>query len=76
MILEIPVFSVLTKMDKCDLAQTGIEKKKKEIGYSLCIDVEKILACKNYQPNQNRDSRDVEILEFLTKVHKIDIINL
>lgn len=56
LIYGIPVFSVLSKMDKCDLAYIEIGKKKK-----VEIDVENILICINYQPNQNPDSRDVEI---------------
>lgn len=67
LIYGIPVFSVLSKMDKCDLAYIEIGKKKK-----VEIDVENILICINYQPNQNPDSRYVEI-EFLTKVHKISL---
>lgn len=70
LILEIPVFSVLTKSDKCDLSQKGLEKKKKDIAEAISIDADKILICENYQPNQKPDSRDVEILEFLTKVYK------
>lgn len=59
MIYGIPVFSVLSKMDKCDLAYIEIGKKKKK--KKVEIDVENILICINYQPNQNPDSRDVEI---------------
>lgn len=69
MILEIPVFSVLTKKDKCDLSLKGLEKKKEEIAKAMFIDAGKILICENYQENQKPDSRDAEILEFLTKVH-------
>lgn len=62
---------MLTKIDKCDLSQKGLEKKKKEIALAMCIDEEKILICENYKPNQKiPDSRDVQILQFLTKVHK------
>ncbi|XP_052707240.1 uncharacterized protein LOC128182565 isoform X1 [Crassostrea angulata] len=64
---QIPVFSVLTKRDKCDLSQKGLEKKKKDIAEAMSIAANKILICENYQQNQNPDSRDVEILEFLTK---------
>lgn len=69
MILDIPVFSVLTKKDKCDLSPKGLEKKKEEIAKAMFIDAGKILICENYQENQKPDSRDAEILEFLTKVH-------
>lgn len=55
-------------MDKSDLEQKELEKKKKEIAYALSIDVDNILLCKNYQPKHNPDKRDVEILEFFTKV--------
>lgn len=58
------IFFRVDKIDRCDLAQIGIEKKI-EIAFTLSIYVEKILTCKNYQPNQKQDSRDVEILEFL-----------
>lgn len=61
---------MLTKRDKCDLSQKGLEKKKKEIAEAMSIAANKILICENYQQNQNPDARDVEILEFLTKVHK------
>uniref|UniRef100_K1RJI2 Uncharacterized protein n=1 Tax=Magallana gigas TaxID=29159 RepID=K1RJI2_MAGGI len=67
---EIPVFAVLAKKDKSDLSQEGFEKKKKEIAESISIDADKILICENYQPKQKPDSRDVEILEFLTKSTK------
>lgn len=43
---------------------------KIEIAYTLSSDVEKILICKNKQPNQNPNSRDVGIVEFLPKVHR------
>lgn len=61
---------MLTKRDKCDLSQKGLEKKKKEIAEAMSIAANKNLICENYQQNQNPDARDVEILEFLTKVHK------
>lgn len=53
---------MLTKSDKCN-DQEKMEKKKKDIAEEISIDIRKILICK-------KDSRDVEILEFLTKVHK------
>lgn len=65
---QIPVFSVLTKRDKCDLSQKGLEKKKNDIAEAMSIAANKILICENYQQNQNPDARDVEILEFLTKL--------
>lgn len=55
---------MLTKRDK-----KGLEKKK-DIAEAMSIAANKILICENYQQNQNPDARDVEILEFLTKVHK------
>lgn len=61
---------MLTKIDKCDLSQRGLEKKKNEIALAMCIDHEKILICENYQLKQKLDSRDVQLLQFLTKVHK------
>lgn len=60
---------MLTKSDICN-DQEKMEKKKKNIAEEISIDVRKILICKNYHEGQNHDSRDVEILEFLTKVHK------
>lgn len=68
MILEIPVFFVLTKMDKCDLSQKGLDKRMNKITEALNIDAYKLLICDNYQPNQKPDSRDIKILDFLTKV--------
>lgn len=65
---QIPVFFVLTKMDKCDLSQKGLDKRRKEITEALNIDDYKLLICDNYQPNQKPDSRDIRILEFLTKL--------
>lgn len=65
---KIPVFSVLTKKDECDLSQKELEKRKKVIAETLGIAVENILICENYQPNQKLDSRDYEIFEFLTKI--------
>ncbi|XP_052706063.1 uncharacterized protein LOC128181630 [Crassostrea angulata] len=64
---QFPVFAVLTKSDKCN-DQEKLEKKKKYIAEEISIDVRKILICKNYHAGQNPDSRDVEILEFLTKL--------
>lgn len=71
---------MLTKSDKCN-DQEKMEKKKKDIAEEISIDIRKILTCKNYHAGQKPDSRDVEILEFLTKVHKsrfesIFVINL
>lgn len=60
---------MLTKRDKCDLSQKGLEKKKNDIAEAMSIAANKILICENYQPYEEPDSRDVEILEFLTKVH-------
>lgn len=60
---------MLTKSDKCN-DQEKIKKKKKDIAEEISIDIRKILTCKNYHAGQKPDSRDVEILEFLTKVHK------
>lgn len=48
MILEILVFFVLIKEDKCDLFKKGLEKKKEEIVELMCIDVGKIFICENY----------------------------
>lgn len=61
---------MLTKIDKCDLSQKGLEKKKKDIAEAMSIAANKILICENYQQNQNPGAKDVEILEFLTKVHQ------
>lgn len=55
-------------MDKCDQYQKGLDKRRKEITGALNIDAYKLLICDNYQPNQKPDSRDIKILEFLTKV--------
>lgn len=61
---------MLTKKSECDLSQKELEKTKIDIAEALSIDVDNILICENYQPNQKLDSRDYAIFEFLTKVHK------
>lgn len=67
--LEIPVFAVTTKVDKCGLSEQELEDKKTEICEAIGIASDKVLMCSNYQPNQPLDTnKDISILEFLTKV--------
>lgn len=69
MILEIPVFAVITKVDKCDLSEQELENKKTEICEAIGIASDKVLMCSNYQPDQLLDTdKDISILEFMTKV--------
>lgn len=67
--LEIPVFAVITKVDKCALSEQELEGKKTEICEAIGIASDKVLMCSNYQPNQPLDTnKDISVLEFLTKV--------
>lgn len=69
MFLEIPVFAVITKVDKCSLSEQELEDKKTGICEAIGIASDKVLMCSNYQPNQPLDTnKDISILEFLTKV--------
>lgn len=69
LILEIPVFAVITKVDKCDLSEQELENKKTEICEAIGIASNKVLMCSNYQPDQPLDTdKDISILEFMTKV--------
>lgn len=65
------MFAVITKVDKCALPdhEQELEDKKTEICEAIGIASDKVLMCSNYQPNQPLDTnKDINILEFLTKV--------
>ncbi|XP_062618322.1 uncharacterized protein LOC134279928 [Saccostrea cucullata] len=66
---KIPVFAVLTKVDKCDMSEQELEDKKTEICEAIGITQDKLLLCRNYQPGDAPDiETDIKILEFLTTV--------
>lgn len=66
---QIPVFAVITKVDKCALSEQELEDKKTGICEAIGIASDKVLMCSNYQPNQLLDTnKDISILEFLTKL--------
>ncbi|XP_048745287.2 uncharacterized protein LOC125658165 isoform X2 [Ostrea edulis] len=63
---KIPVFCVLTKVDKCDLSEQELEDKKIEICEAISITPDRMLLCTNYQPGQTPDvETDLRILEFM-----------
>lgn len=69
---EIPVFAVVTKIDKCDLSQDNLESKKNELCEAINITTDKLLLCSNYQPDPDLDiEKDIDILKFLIKVNKL-----
>lgn len=69
---EIPVFAVVTKIDKCDLSQDNLELKKNELCEAINITPDKLLLCSNYQPDPDLDiEKDIDILKFLIKVNKL-----
>lgn len=69
---EIPVFAVVTKIDKCDLSQDNLELKKNELCEAINITTDKLLLCSNYQPDPDLDiEKDIDILKFLIKVNKL-----
>lgn len=66
---EIPVFAVLTNMDKCTLSKNEVEEMKTQICKSINIAADKLLLCSNYQSNQRpTPEKDIILLEFLAKV--------
>lgn len=70
---EIPVFAVVTKIDKCDLSQDNLELKKNELCEAINITPDKLLMCSNYQPDPDHlyIEKDIDILKFLIKVNKL-----
>lgn len=71
-LIEIPVFAVVTKIDKCDLSQDNLELKKNELCEAINITPDKLLLCSNYQPDPDLDIvKDIDILKFLIKVNKL-----
>lgn len=66
---QIPVFAVVTKIDKCDLSQDNLELKKNELCEAINITPDKLLLCSNYQPDPDLYiEKDIDILKFLIKV--------
>lgn len=72
-VLEIPIFVVMTKMDECDLAEEAIRDLKRNICSSFVINMDRILECVNYKRSDTQsgwwDNNAVEkVLNFLTSV--------
>lgn len=66
---NIPVFLVLTNVDKSNLSEKGLEEKKTDICSIMNIEPYKVLLCSNYQPDHKPSiKKDIKILEFLTKL--------
>lgn len=66
---KIPVFAVLTNMDKCTLSKNEVEEMKTQICKSINIAADKLLLCSNYQSNQRPTPEiDIILLEFLAKM--------
>lgn len=66
---NIPVFLVLTNVDKSNLSEKGLEEKKNDICSIMNIEPYKVLMCSNYQPEHKPSiKKDIKILEFLTKM--------
>lgn len=64
------MFAVVTKIDKCDLTQQNLERKKNELCEAINITPDKLLLCSNYQPDPEQDiEKDIDILKFLIKVN-------
>lgn len=67
----IPVFAVITKIDKCEMSMAMVKDK---ICSTLCISSYHILSCTNYQYNHIPDiQEDIVILEFLNKVNHLRV---
>uniref|UniRef100_K1R2T2 Interferon-induced protein 44-like protein n=1 Tax=Magallana gigas TaxID=29159 RepID=K1R2T2_MAGGI len=65
---NIPVFLVLTNVDKSNLSEKGLEEKKNDICSIMNIEPYKVLMCSNYQPDHKPSiKKDIKILEFLMK---------
>lgn len=70
--LEIPVFLVLTNVDKCNLTEKGLEEKKNDICLAMNIEPYKVIMCSNYQPDDKPNiEKDIKVLEFLAKVNSL-----
>eukprot|EP00105_Crassostrea_gigas_P023817 XP_011443834.1 PREDICTED: uncharacterized protein LOC105339805 [Crassostrea gigas] len=66
---NIPVFLVLTNVDKSNLSEKGLEEKKNDICSIMNIEPYKVLMCSNYQPDHKPSiKKDIKILEFLMKL--------
>lgn len=71
---EIPVFAVITKVDKCELSKARIKDIEDVICSILCISSNHVLLCTNYQYNHIPDiQEDIAILEFLNKVNHLRV---
>lgn len=74
---EIPMFAILTKMDKCTLSTNEVEEMKNQICKSINIAADKLLVCSNYRPNQRPTAEtDISLLKFLAKVHINQLVKL
>lgn len=74
---EIPMFAILTKMDKCTLSKNEEEEMKIQICKSINIAADKLLLCSNYRPDQRPATEtDTSLLKFLAKVHIYQVVKL
>lgn len=60
---EIPMFAILTKMDKCTLSKNEEEEMKIQICKSINIAADKLLL-------------DISLLKFLAKVHIYQLVKV
>lgn len=60
---EIPMFAILTKMDKCTLSKNEEEELKIQICKSINIAADKLLL-------------DISLLKFLAKVHIYQLVKV
>lgn len=66
---QIPMFAILTKMDKCTLSKNEEEEMKIQICKSINIAADKLLLCSNYRPDQRPATEtDTSLLKFLAKM--------
>lgn len=74
---EIPMFAILTKMDKCTLSKNEEEEMKIQICKSINIAADKLLLCSNYRPDQRPATEtDISLLKFLAKVHIYQLVKV
>lgn len=67
----IPVFAVITKVDKSELSTAMVKDIENRICSTLCISSNHVLLFNNYQCNHIPDiAEDITILEFLNKVNQ------
>lgn len=66
---RIPVFAVITKVDKCELSRAMVKDIEEMICSTFCISSNHVLLCNNYQYNLIPEiEEDITILEFLNKL--------